>query len=102
MEATGGQKNRARKSLDENQRKLGILTTEAPKDIVTAASRKVTPLEPTGLPAPHLPPLAFPVGQPPQREQIGAFEETDAVVQRQANTSFCFLRYLSEAGAGEA
>jgi hypothetical protein len=49
-----------------------------------------------------VPPLAFPVGQPPQREQIGAFEETDAVVQRQANTSFCFLRYLSEAGAGEA
>jgi hypothetical protein len=44
------------RSLDENQRKLGIIATEAPKDIITAAARNVKPLEPTGLPAPQLNP----------------------------------------------
>jgi hypothetical protein len=44
------------KTLDENQRKLGIIATEAPRDIITAASRKVKPLEPAGLPAPQLNP----------------------------------------------
>jgi hypothetical protein len=44
------------KSLDENQRKLGILAGDAPKDIITAAERKVKPLEPAGLPAPQLNP----------------------------------------------
>jgi hypothetical protein len=44
------------KSLDENQRKLGIIASEAPKDIITAAARKVKPLEPTGLPATQLKP----------------------------------------------
>ena len=44
------------KSLDENQRKLGLLATEAPKDIITAASRKVKPLEPAGLPTTQLNP----------------------------------------------
>jgi len=44
------------KSLDENQRKLGLLTTEVPKDIITAAARKVKPLEPAGLPATQLNP----------------------------------------------
>jgi hypothetical protein len=36
-------------SLDENQRKTAIFTTEAPNDILTAAERKVSPLEPEGL-----------------------------------------------------
>jgi len=43
-------------SLDETQRKLAILSVDAPKDIITAASRKVKPLEPAGLPAPQLNP----------------------------------------------
>ena len=44
------------KSLDENQRKLGLIATEAPRDIITAAARKVKPLEPAGLPATQLNP----------------------------------------------
>lgn len=44
------------KSLDENQRKLGLIAAEAPKDIITAASRKVKPLEPAGLPVIQLNP----------------------------------------------
>ena len=44
------------KSLDENQRKLGILAIEAPRDIITGNSRKAKPLEPAGLPATQLNP----------------------------------------------
>lgn len=42
------------KSLDETQRKLGIFSTTAPRDILTGAARKVKPLEPEGLPATQL------------------------------------------------
>lgn len=42
------------KSLDESQRKLGIFSTTAPRDILTGAARKVKPLEPEGLPATQL------------------------------------------------
>lgn len=42
------------KSLDENQRKLGIFSTTAPRDIITGAARKVKPLEPAGLLATQL------------------------------------------------
>jgi hypothetical protein len=37
------------KSLDEEQRKKAVFSTESPKDILTAAERKVGPLEPPGL-----------------------------------------------------
>lgn len=42
------------KSLDEDQRKVGIFSTTAPRDIITGAARKVKPLEPAGLPATQL------------------------------------------------
>ena len=42
------------KSLNESQRKTAVITNVAPGDIVTAASRKVRPLEPAGLGADQL------------------------------------------------
>ena len=44
------------KSLDQSQRKLGIIATEAPRDIITGNSRQVKPLEPGGLPAAQMNP----------------------------------------------
>ncbi len=44
------------KSLDADQRKLGFIATEAPRDIITGAERKVKPLAPAGLPATQLNP----------------------------------------------
>ena len=42
------------KSLTEEQRKIAVIADVAPGDIVTASSRKVRPLEPTGLGAEKL------------------------------------------------
>ena len=42
------------KSLDEAQRKKGIVQAEAPKDIISLAARKATPLEPAGILMPDL------------------------------------------------
>jgi Protein of unknown function (DUF3500) len=42
------------KSLNEEQRKVAVITNVAPGDIVTASLRKVRPLEPTGLGADRL------------------------------------------------
>jgi hypothetical protein len=42
------------KSLSDEQRKVAIYDTTAPKDIITAAKRKVTPLETAGIAAPKL------------------------------------------------
>jgi hypothetical protein len=42
------------KSLTDEQRKTAIFDTKAPADVITAAKRKVTPLETVGLPAPKL------------------------------------------------
>lgn len=42
------------RSLDAKQRQVAVIATEAPKDIVTAAERKVSPLSPTGLAASDL------------------------------------------------
>lgn len=39
------------KSLNDEQRKVAIVSEEAPKDILSAALRKATPLEPAGLSA---------------------------------------------------
>lgn len=36
-------------SLDEAQRRLGIIQTTAPRDIITGKSRKVSPLKPEGI-----------------------------------------------------
>jgi Protein of unknown function (DUF3500) len=41
-------------SLNWEQRKLGILSTNAPKEIFTEAKRRAQPLEPAGLPASQL------------------------------------------------
>jgi hypothetical protein len=42
------------KSLDEGQRKKGIVQEEAPKDILSLAARKATPLHPAGILMPDL------------------------------------------------
>ncbi len=42
------------KSLTEDQRKEAVILAEAPRDIVTAAARKVSPLSPAGLAAAKL------------------------------------------------
>ena len=42
------------KSLDEGQRKKGIVQEEAPKDILSLAARKAKPLEPAGIMMPDL------------------------------------------------
>jgi hypothetical protein len=42
------------KSLDEGQRKKGIVQEEAPKDILSLAARKAKPLEPAGILMPDL------------------------------------------------
>lgn len=42
------------KSLDEGQRKKGIVQEEAPKDIISLAARKATPLHPAGIMMPDL------------------------------------------------
>ena len=42
------------KSLDESQRKKGIVDPTAPKDIISLAARKATPLEPAGILVPDL------------------------------------------------
>jgi hypothetical protein len=44
------------KSLDSDQRKQAIFSETAPREIFTEAKRKVTPLEPTGIPASKLTP----------------------------------------------
>jgi hypothetical protein len=44
------------KSLDDEQRKIAIVTTEAPHDVVTGNSRKASPLEPMGISADKLNP----------------------------------------------
>jgi hypothetical protein len=36
-------------SLSDEQRKAAVIATEAPKDVITGAARKVKPLEPVGL-----------------------------------------------------
>jgi hypothetical protein len=41
-------------SLSEDQRKTGIFATDAPKDIITGNSRKVSPVEPFGIAASKL------------------------------------------------
>ena len=44
------------KSLTDEQKKTGILTIPAPRDIVTSNSRTVSPLSPTGLPVSQMTP----------------------------------------------
>lgn len=44
------------KSLDDGQRKTAVINTEAPRDIITGASRKVKPLEPMGITASKMTP----------------------------------------------
>jgi len=41
-------------SLTEEQRKTGLITTDAPRDIITGNSRKASPIEPLGIPASKL------------------------------------------------
>ena len=43
-------------SMNEDQRRAGILSTNAPKEILTEAKHRVKPLEPAGLPASQLRP----------------------------------------------
>src|ERR1041385_3994787 len=52
LRVLGGEEDLARKlvtSLDENQRKLAVITNTAPRDIITGNSRKARALEPMGI-----------------------------------------------------
>ena len=42
------------KSLDAGQRAVAIITNSAPRDVITGDARKVSPLEPVGIPAAKL------------------------------------------------
>ena len=42
------------KSLDAGQRSIAVLSNNAPRDVITGNARKVSPLEPAGLPAAKL------------------------------------------------
>ena len=92
LRVLGGEEDLARqlvKSLSADQRKLAIISTDAPRDIITGADRKARVLEPLGIATAAL--------TPPQRELLFALLR-EYVFRCRAEIADADLKAIKEAG----